>query len=62
VLVVPHVPIDQPTDRPTVTEPVRPSRAEVETELADHVRSLAGPDAVPRPDQIAVVTDHVFDR
>ena len=29
-----------------VTEPPRPSAAEVERELADHVRALAGPDAV----------------
>ncbi len=38
-----------------LTAPPRPSAAEVETELAEHVRALAGPDAVPRPEQIAAV-------
>ena len=38
-----------------VIEPPRPTRAEVELELAHHVRALAGPDATPRPDQIEAV-------
>ena len=44
-----------------VVQPPRPTRAEVEVELAEHVRALAGPDAVPRPDQIAAVTAVVAD-
>ncbi len=40
----------------TVTEPSRPTPAVVAAELADHVRALAGPEAVPRPEQIAAVT------
>ncbi len=46
---------------PVVVEPARPTRAEVEVELAAHVRALAGPDAVPRPDQIAAVSAVVAD-
>jgi len=38
-----------------LTAPPRPSAAEVEAELAAHVRALAGPDAVPRPEQVAAV-------
>lgn len=38
-----------------LTAPPRPTPAEVETELAAHVRALAGPDAMPRPEQIAAV-------
>ncbi|MGK2928123.1 MAG: RecQ family ATP-dependent DNA helicase [Acidimicrobiales bacterium] len=38
------------------TAPPRPSAADVESELAAHVRALAGGDAVPRPEQIAAVT------
>ncbi|HEU5081697.1 MAG TPA: RecQ family ATP-dependent DNA helicase [Acidimicrobiales bacterium] len=38
-----------------LTAPPRPSAADVEAELATHVRALAGPDAVPRPEQIAAV-------
>ena len=45
-----------------VIEPPRPTRAEVELELAQHVRALAGPDAVPRPDQIEAVTAVVAER
>jgi ATP-dependent DNA helicase RecQ len=45
-----------------VTEPPRPTRAEVEIELAHHVRALAGPDAVPRPDQVAAVAAVVAER
>ena len=45
-----------------VIEPPRPTRAEVELELAQHVRSLAGPDAVPRPDQIEAVAAVVAGR
>ncbi|WP_436793367.1 RecQ family ATP-dependent DNA helicase [Actinospongicola halichondriae] len=40
----------------TLTAPPRPSRADVERELGEHVRALAGPDAVPRPEQIAAVS------
>ena len=43
-------------------EPDRPTRAEVESELAQHVRALAGPEAVPRPDQIEAVAAMVADR
>lgn len=43
-------------------EPPRPTAAEVETELTLHVQALAGPDAVPRPDQLAAVTALVADR
>ncbi len=45
-----------------VTEPARPTTAEVETELAEHVRALAGSDATPRTDQIAAVTAVVAER
>ena len=38
------------------TAPPRPTAAEVAAELGEHVRSLAGPDATPRPEQIAAVT------
>ena len=43
------------SDRMTsaVVEPPRPTPEEVERELAEHVRALAGPDAVPRAEQIA---------
>jgi len=37
------------------TAPPRPTAAEVDAELAEHVRALAGPDAVPRPEQVAAV-------
>lgn len=43
------------------TIPPRPTAAEVAVELAEHVRALAGPDAVPRADQIAAVTAVVAD-
>ncbi|MDY7106889.1 MAG: helicase-related protein [Actinomycetota bacterium] len=40
-----------------VTEaPPRPSVEEVEAELAAHIRTLAGDDAVPRPEQVAAVS------
>jgi len=45
-----------------VTEPGRPIAAEVEAELNDHIRALAGPDAVARPEQLAAVTAVVADR
>ncbi len=45
-----------------MTEPGRPTPAEVEAELTLHVRALAGPDAVPRPEQIAAVRAVVADR
>jgi ATP-dependent DNA helicase RecQ len=35
--------------------PPRPTAAEVRAELAEHVRQLAGPDASPRPEQLAAV-------
>ena len=41
--------------------PPRPSAEEVVVELGEHVRALAGPDAVPRPDQVAAVTAVVAD-
>ncbi len=43
-------------------EPPRPTAAEVEVELAAHVRALAGPNAAPRPEQIAAVTAVVAER
>lgn len=49
------------TDTPIV-EPPRPTAAEVADELATHVRALAGPGAVPRPEQIDAVTAVVADR
>jgi ATP-dependent DNA helicase RecQ len=44
-----------------LTAPPRPTTAEVEAELAEHVRALAGPDAVPRPEQVAAVQAVVAD-
>ena len=46
----------------TPVEPDRPTAEQVAIELAEHVKTLAGPDAVPRPDQIAAVTAMVADR
>ncbi len=43
------------------TAPPRPTAAEVAEELAVHVRALAGPDAVPREEQVAAVTAVVAD-
>jgi ATP-dependent DNA helicase RecQ len=43
-------------------EPPRPTAAEVEVELTEHVRALAGPDARPRPEQLAAVQAVVADR
>lgn len=40
---------------PTTAAPPRPTAREVETELAAHVRALAGDDATPRPHQLAAV-------
>jgi ATP-dependent DNA helicase RecQ len=45
-----------------VVEPTRPSRDDVERELAEHVRSLAGPTAAPRPEQVAAVAAVVAER
>ena len=39
----------------TMTAPSRPTAAEVASEVAQHVRTLAGPDAEPRPEQLAAV-------
>ncbi|MFT7646218.1 MAG: ATP-dependent DNA helicase RecQ [Candidatus Poriferisodalaceae bacterium] len=47
---------------PNVVEPSRPTVDEVAVELADHVRALAGPDAVPRPEQLAAVSAVVAER
>ena len=44
-----------------LTAPPRPTAGEVEAELAEHVRALAGPDAVPRPEQLAAVQAVVAD-
>ena len=46
----------------TVIEPERPTEAEVEAELTEHVQLLAGPDAQPRPEQLAAVTAVVANR
>ncbi|MFV1991434.1 MAG: DEAD/DEAH box helicase, partial [Acidimicrobiales bacterium] len=46
---------------PTLTEPPRPSTAEVVRELEDHVRALAGPDASPRVEQLQAVQSLVAD-
>lgn len=40
---------------PIGTPPPRPTPAEVEAELRDHVAALAGPGATPREDQLAAV-------
>ena len=45
-----------------LAEPTRPTAAEVEAELREHVRLLAGPDAEPRAEQLAAVTAVVADR
>ena len=45
-----------------LVEPARPSPDEVRLELAAHVRALAGPDAVPRQEQIDAVTAVVANR
>ena len=43
-------------------EPARPTAAEVKAELTEHVRLLAGPDAIPRSEQLEAVTAVVADR
>ena len=45
-----------------LVEPPRPTASEVEAELTEHLRQLAGPHAVPRPEQLAAVTAVVADR
>ncbi len=45
-----------------LTEPARPTPAEVQAELGAHVRALAGPDAIPRQEQIDAVTAVVSGR
>ena len=47
---------------PQLTEPPRPSAAEVEAELTQHIQMLAGPDASPRPEQLEAVTAVVSGR
>jgi len=47
---------------PAVLEPPRPSREEVASELSQHVKALAGPDATPRPEQLEAVAAVVADR
>lgn len=47
---------------PTLTEPQRPTEAEVEAELTEHVQLLAGPHAQPRPEQLAAVMAVVANR
>lgn len=47
---------------PALIEPVRPSPEEVEAELAAHVQLLAGPGAVPRPEQLQAVQAVVANR
>ncbi len=46
----------------TSTEPARPTPDEVLIELTAHVKALAGPDAEPRPEQLAAVTAVVANR
>lgn len=43
-------------------EPLRPTPQEVEAELTAHVKALAGPDAEPRPEQLAAVTAVLADQ
>ncbi|MGI9602844.1 MAG: RecQ family ATP-dependent DNA helicase, partial [Acidimicrobiales bacterium] len=45
-----------------VSEPTRPTQAQVGEELAQHVCALAGPEAVARPEQIAAVAAVVAER
>ena len=45
-----------------LVEPDRPTAAEVEAELTAHVQLLAGPNALPRPEQLAAVTAVVANR
>ena len=45
-----------------IVEPPRPTPEEVERELAEHVRALAGPNATPRPEQLAAVSAVVAGR
>ncbi len=45
-----------------IIEPSRPALSEVEAELTTHVQALAGPDALPRPEQIAAVAAVVAER
>ncbi len=46
----------------TLLEPSRPTHAEVDAELRQHITALAGPDAEPRPEQLAAVQAVVADR
>ncbi|MFV1990488.1 MAG: ATP-dependent DNA helicase RecQ, partial [Acidimicrobiales bacterium] len=47
--------------QPALTEPPRPSLADVATEFSAHVRALAGPDASPRDEQLQAVQSLVAD-
>lgn len=44
------------------TEPMRPTPEEVLSELRQHVKALAGPDAEPRPEQLAAVMSVVAEK
>jgi len=46
----------------TLLEPARPTHAEVEAELRQHIAALAGGGAEPRPEQLAAVQAVVADR
>ena len=46
----------------TLVEPPRPTPDDVAAELTQHIRALAGPDATPRPEQVAAVTAVVANR
>ncbi len=43
-------------------QPVRPTAEEVQNEVSRHVRTLAGPDAMARPEQLAAVHAMLVDR
>ncbi len=42
-------------------QPIRPTADEVQTEVAQHVQTLAGPDARPRPEQLSAVQAMLVD-
>ncbi len=51
-----------PPGQSTLHEPPRPTVDEVRAELTQHVQALAGPDAVPREEQVAAVSAVVAER